>query len=115
MKKITFDKAILIRFGAWRKDFPGYLFEHSAHPGREFVIARGSRARLRDAVVLTREWRFYDRASGINLSVVCGERPTRKEVEEYARAALFRYSPEQVAKIITNKVVERATKILQEK
>lgn len=112
MKRITFDKAIKLELGGWRKDFPGYLFEHSTHPGREFVIARGSA--LRNGVMrLLGTWGLYDKASGISLTSVVEARPTRKEVEEEARCALFRYSPEKIQASIERKVIERMTKILE--
>lgn len=112
MKRTTFDKAIKLELGGWRKDFPGYLFEHSAHPGREFVIARGSAPR-NGVTRLLGTWGLYDKASGIALTTVMDFRPTRKEVEDEARCALFRHSPEQIEASLTKKVIERMTKILQ--
>lgn len=50
MKKITFGK-----FTPWgvRANFPGYLLTHSAHPGREFVIAQGSTSRKENRAAAT--------------------------------------------------------------
>lgn len=112
MKRITFDKAIKLELGGWRKDYPGYLFEHSAHPGREFVIARSSATRS-GILRLLGTWGLYDRVSGIALTTVMDFRPTRKEVEEEAWCALFRHSPEKIQASIERKVIERMTKILE--
>lgn len=64
MKRITFTK--LGRYGA-RPDFPGYLLLHEAHPGREFVIARGSKTQRgnRAALRMTNEWYCFDRGTGL--------------------------------------------------
>jgi len=112
MKRTTFDKAIKLELGGWRKDYPGYLFEHSAHPDREFVIARGSTAAGLGAFKFLNWWYLYDKASGISLTSVVEARPTRKEAEEEARCALFRYSPEKIQASIERKTIERMTKIL---
>ena len=40
MKKVIFDKQT--KFGMVRRGMVGYLFTHSAHPGREFLVTRGT-------------------------------------------------------------------------
>lgn len=108
MKRITFDK--LSRYG-FRPNYPGYLFTHSAHPGREFTIARGSVSDpgSREIYRMTGEWNLYDRASGVSLMRLLKPAPTMKGMEERAMAGLFAVTTAQIEDRITAMQIHAAT------
>lgn len=116
MKRITFDKAVRLDLGegGWRKDYPGYLLRHTEHPGRDFVIARGSKTFHDGTWRMIEKWYVYDRATGLSITSEMGTRRTRSEMEEHAIARLYNISPEGLARSIETKVMKRMTQILQE-
>ena len=90
MKKIKFDKLTIY---GYRSGFPGYLLEHSQHPGRQFVIARSSKPLdMRNPVLfkLLDGWGLYERASGVSLNKLLNVRSkTMARAEDCSRSALF--------------------------
>ena len=120
MKRITFAKAVIISRRSLvlgitsRAGYPGYLFTHTNHPGREFVIARGSNyitdnpRRFKH----TRFWLLHDRASGLRLmcDVVCA---ARKMCETQAYTYLWLNSPAKLQENLQEQHVRRLSKILE--
>ena len=112
MKRITFDK--LTKYGL-RANYPGYLFTHSAHPGREFAIARASRSKegSGEGFRMIDEGHLYDRAAGVSLLRLVPAEPTMKEMEEQAMAKLFAVSAAQIDERVAAMQVYVATYTLQ--
>ena len=93
MKKITFT-----RYGktnGWRQS-TGYLLTSFSHPGRMFVVARGS-VRKHGVIVDAKDrWALFDLDSGYCLNSGAGK--TRAEAQEHALSLLCtRFTPEHVA------------------
>lgn len=118
MKRIAFDKAVGLtppqgHNFTHRSGFPGYLFLHSNHPGREFVVARNSKSPLgnffnwRPAA----GWAVYDRESGIRVPGSRGR--TRAEAIDAAICTLQRYTPEAYAARLLESQVRRAAQLLE--
>jgi len=120
MKRITFTKAVIISRRSLvlgitsRAGYPGYLFTHISHPGREFVIARGSNYILEDPrrFKRTRFWLLHDRASGLRLmcDMVC---TTLKMCETQAYTYLWLNSPEKLQENLQEQHGRRLSKILE--
>jgi hypothetical protein len=116
MKPITFTKQLKILsqcLKPWRPDYPGYLLTHSDHPGREFVIARGSK--ITDYYsgdwVHTKRWFFHDLKTGLSLDrQEC--MVTRRDRTEAAIVYLSRTSPEKLEAIVNNTLAERLGKLM---
>lgn len=106
MKKITFDKTTAVRT---LPNWTGYLVCHDAHPGREFVLCRGT---ARGTGSASADWFLYDRASGIQVPVMASN--TRKLMATRAAAWLRMRTPEDVVKAIEDTQVKYATRVLSE-
>ena len=111
MKKITFDKLTIY---GYRSGFPGYLLEHSAHPTRQFVIARTSQPLDRTNPLagckLNKNWVVYDWESGVSLAKLgFGHCKTMARAEDHARAHLFTLGEEKIAKYIEGCLMKAAT------
>ena len=114
MKKITFDKLTIY---GYRSGFPGYLLEHSQHPGRQFVIARCSKPLDKRNPVLFKllnEWGLYERASGVPLGKLLSVySKTRARAEDRSRSALFTVGEEQLVQYIESCLANVATLTLK--
>lgn len=92
MKKTTFTRHGKVN-GWWQST--GYLLTHSAHPGRQFVIARGSAIRGGVPVTVKYRWALFDVESGYCLQSNAGK--TREEAYEYSLRLLSnQFTPEWV-------------------
>lgn len=97
MKKVTFDKPI--KSGEFRIGVPGYAFTHPKHPGRTFVVARGTVTRRgQEGYTLAKSWHCYDLASGHALKRSKGR--TRTEAVSAAITHLHELTPEEVVALI---------------
>jgi len=95
MKKIIFDKQT--RFGLVRRGMVGYLFTHSAHPGREFLVTRGTkRTYSEDNVQFNGFWYAFEYPAGTPLTEKGYAAKTRREEHENALAKLHTITPEQL-------------------
>lgn len=114
MKKITFDKLTIY---GYRSGFPGYLLEHSQHPGRQFVIARASKPLDKRNPVLFKlldEWGLYERASGVSLNKLLNVySKTMARAEDRSRSALFTVGEEQLVQHIERRLANAATLALK--
>ena len=115
MKRIKFTKLLNQPAGAIREGYPGYLFTHTNHPGREFVLARGSQSRGDGSWGHTNKWNLHDRASGTILNWFVPYCSTRTELEEYALVGLHAVTPEALAAFLERCQIRRMTQILKEK
>lgn len=113
MKRITFTE---VNLKVTRHDWPGYLYLHPNHPGREFVIARGSKT-VNGTLCESAFWNLYDRASGVivlNGTKFPHQTERRRTMEARAAERLTTFSPEQVAKYVGNQLAKIATARLAE-
>ena len=95
MKKIIFDKQT--RFGLVRRGMVGYLFTHSAHPGREFLVTRGTkRTSTEDNVRFNKFWYAFEYPAGTPLTSADEAAATRAGAHELALAVLHTLTPEQL-------------------
>lgn len=95
MKKVTFDKQT--KFGLVRRGMVGYLFTHPAHPGREFLVTRGTkRTYTEDDVQFSRFWYAFEYPAGTPLTDKDRVGTTRKGAHELALAMLHTITPEQL-------------------
>lgn len=95
MKKVIFDKQS--KFGLVRRGMVGYLFTHPAHPGREFLVTRGTkRTYTEDDVRYNGLWYAFEYPAGTPLTSKDGAGKTRKQTLEDALAKLHTITPEQL-------------------
>lgn len=111
MKRIVFSK--LTQFGL-RPGTPGYLFLHPSHPGREFVITRGTRTNLQTlAFKYDETWRLYDRRTGASLSKAVSPTKRRTDMEVVAAAKLRTITPERMQQLVDDWVVYATMRCLK--
>ena len=95
MKKVSFDKQT--RFGRVRMGMVGYLFTHPAHPGREFLVTRGTeRTSTEDDVQFSGFWYAFEYPAGTPLTSAEEASATRARAHERALAKLHTITPEQL-------------------
>jgi hypothetical protein len=95
MKKVIFDKQT--KYGLVRRGMVGYLFTHSDHPGREFLVTRGTkRTFTEDDVRLNGFWYAFEYPAGTPLTNKGEAHSTRKGTYELALATLSTLTPEQL-------------------
>lgn len=111
MKKVIFDKQTM--FGLTRRGLVGYLFTHPAHPGREFLVARGTkRTPTEDDVRFNEFWYAFEYPAGTPLTSA-QEAATRARAHERALAKLHTITPEQLDERRENWRVAFATAVLR--
>lgn len=95
MKMVIFDKQT--KFGLVRRGMVGYLFTHSAHPGREFLVTRGTkRTYTEDDVQHSKFWYALEHPAGTPLTGKGTAAKTRRETHEDALSMLHNTTPEQL-------------------
>jgi hypothetical protein len=95
MKKVIFDKQT--KFGLVRRGMVGYLFTHSAHPGREFLVTRGTNRTYSEGnVQFNGFWYAFEYPAGTPLTDKGNATKTRREEHENALATLHAITPEQL-------------------
>ena len=95
MKKVIFDKQT--KFGLVRRGMVGYLFTHPAHPGREFLVTRGTkRTYIESDVQFNGFWYAFEYPAGTPLTDIGKATKTRREAHENALAVLHTTTPEQL-------------------
>jgi len=116
VKQVTFTKLVAPNV-KWlavlsRPDYPGYLYEHPAHPGREFVLARTCNAVPGDPVRYTQTgmWHMYDRASGFALRMSDASSTRHGRIVK-ADAYLSSTSPETLAEKLEESHGRRLAKL----
>jgi hypothetical protein len=111
MKKVTFDKPT--KFGFYRKGVTGYLFTHSQHPGREFIVARGTKPipQNEEGFRYDKDWYAYEMASGAFIS---GSRATTRGASlSRAIERLCIVTPEHIDERIESAKLKFATAVLR--
>lgn len=112
MKKIIFDKQT--RFGLTRRGLVGYLFTHPAHPGREFLVTRGTkRTFTEDDVRFDGFWYAYEYPAGTPVLDTGTVATTRARAHERALAKLHTITPEQLDERRENWRITFATAVLR--
>lgn len=112
MKKIIFDKQT--KFGQVRGGLVGYLFTHTAHPGREFLVTRGTKRTLaEDDAQFNGFWYAFEYPAGTPLTVKGTACTTREGAYELALAKLHTITPEQLDERRENWRVAFATAVLR--
>jgi hypothetical protein len=112
MKKVIFDKQT--KFGLTRRGVVGYLFTHSAHPGREFLVTRGTkRTPTEEDVQYNGFWYAFEYPAGTPVLGTGAEATTRKETYERALAKLHTITPEQLDERRENWRITFATAVLR--
>lgn len=95
MKEVSFDKQT--RFGLVRRGMVGYLFTHPAHPGREFLVTRGTERTFTEGDVrFNGFWYAFEYPAGTPLTSAEEAAATRGEAHERALAKLHTITPEQL-------------------
>jgi hypothetical protein len=111
MKKVTFDKPT--KFGFYRKEVTGYLFTHSNHPGREFIVARGTKPapHLAEGFEYDKDWYAFERVSGIPIGD--SRAPTRTASFGRAIERLSAVTPEYIDERVEANKLKFATAVLR--